>query len=112
MIALAAISGAALSAVLAMSPQSSTPDACLKLRMHIPLNAVDVELTRRGVVWDGSKISRAQFDIYVRQERTTEPKSIFIVRWDASGLRDVDAITDEIRAGGFEVAMNCPPIPM
>ena len=108
-----AASAAALSAVLAMSPQSSTPNACLKLRMHVePLYAVDIGLVRGGIVWDTTKITRAQFESYIQQERKIEPKTIFVVHWDNGGLKDVESITNEIRAGGFEVAMNCPPVPL
>jgi hypothetical protein len=100
-----------LAPILVMSPQSSTPNTCQKLRMHT-CYAVDIGPVGSGIVWDGEKITRSQFDHYLRQQRTTEPGAIFMVRWDQGGLKNVPAITEQIRSEGFAVAMNCPPIPL
>ena len=90
--------------------QSFAEGVCSKLVNHEPAIVVDIHMGDR-LYWDGSPITRSRFAYYMQITVKEQPKTIFHITWRTDKQSEAAKLETEIKAKGFEVAIDCPPIP-
>ena len=99
-----------LAAVLALLPYEPHID-CAAPQNTAPA-VVSIAVTDGGEIrWNHQHVSRAQFEDYLRQLRSTKSLVGFRIYRDNSSAKTAAAIIAELKHSGIPFAKNCLPIP-
>lgn len=96
-------------AIAMPSAAYSTDTACSKLAQHESVFVIAVHVAD-AIYWNGTKITRTQFDTYLRKEARAHPQAVFHVTWERVKQVRAEKLLQVIHSHGFETASDCSSI--
>ena len=101
---------------LLTAPALADSKACQKLNWASGYKgpratATEIRFKSGSTYWNGAKITEPTLTEYINRSAETVPRDIFIVQWDAAGRDRGLHLLKRIKAYGFEIAVNCDPVP-
>lgn len=87
----------------------STSAACSKLARHESVFVIAVHVAD-AIYWNGTKITRTQFDTYLRKEARAYPQAVFHVTWERVKQVRAEKLLQVIHSHGFEIASDCSSV--
>jgi hypothetical protein len=82
--------------------------ACTKLARHESAFVIAIHVAD-GIYWNGTKVTHAQFDTYLRKEAHEHPQAVFHVTWERAKQLRAEKLLRVIHSHDFKTATDCSP---